>query len=664
MFAVTFSEPASRGSQARCAPEETWGGLQVGSSNPEEGFNMRNTLVTGTIVALALTGFATRASAQNPFLIDGVITPTNNSGVAPQALFTPDPTGTKEFGPLNGANTKVGVINFATPPPTILGDTTMPSKVDLTGVFTQAALGGTDFWFYYAWNRATTSGSGFMAVEFQRAAKPTVCALNYDPINTTALAGCNPWANRDGDGTPQNSDFMILWDQQGNSFGLQNIFARFYNKAAAAFGPAQNLTLAGSAVAVYGGNGSDPSKGEMALNFSAITGAGQNECLTFANIIPNTVTGNSDTADYKDTVLSNFPVASNCGTVTIKKVTVPASTGISFEYTLADGVPMFGVATPDSDCDAGSNLNTCIGTVEHNVTDTITDLLQGNNYTLVESDKPSNYVLDSIVCTPDGGSAVNITAGGTFSVAATKTTACVITNSLAKGDLKIVKTVVGGFGLNDLPGAFSYTLDGNGFYFTDTGLAGGTSCVSGAVCKTVNDTVGSTHTVLEPNPLVGYTASLSSDQIGHANDCTNLTISSTPVTCTVTNTANQASPSAVTRQRVLLFDRANLAGVRRTAGDAGTMSVTFSLYADLAKCTAQTPALTSQSVAVVFPNATDTSVNGIPTTGGYEFKLDTAGDTGSIAHYWRAVFHQTGVNPPNADFTTPCTEITTVRIQQ
>ena len=94
------------------------------------------------------------------------------------------------------------------------------------------------------------------------------------------------------------------------------------------------------------------------------------------------------------------------------------------------------------------------------------------------------------------------------------------------------------------------------------------------------------------------------------------------------------------------------------------MSVTFSLYADATACGAQTGALASQSVPVTFPNGTDTALNGIPTTGGYEFKLDTAGDTGSVAHYWRAVFHQTGVNPPNADFTTPCNEITTVRIQQ
>src|SRR5207237_7583811 len=127
--------------------------------------------------------------------------------VAPGALFTPDPTGTKEFGPINGSATKVGVINFAAPP--ILGDTSITPNVDLTGVYTQAAVLNNDFWFYYAWNRATTSGSGFMAVEFERAAKPTVCSANYDPFSATGLAGCNPWANRDGDGTPGASDFMI-----------------------------------------------------------------------------------------------------------------------------------------------------------------------------------------------------------------------------------------------------------------------------------------------------------------------------------------------------------------------------------------------------------------------------------------------------------------------
>jgi len=411
------------------------------------GIEMRRMTTTCIGVALALTfGMATKAEAAcvpgggtpnaGPFCIDGVITSTDNSGVAPQALFTPDPGSGKEFGPINGSNTKVGVINFNTPPPAILGDTSITPKVNLTGVFTQAAVQGTDFWFYFAWNRATTSGSGFLAVEFERAAKPVICSTSYGPpIDPVGILGCNPWANRAGDGTPQNSDFLILWDQTGNTIGPQNISVRFYNTALAAFGPPQDVSSAGAAVAVYG-NG-DSSKGEMALNFTAIVQGGNTQCLTFANIIPTTVTGNSDTADYKDTVLSNFPVASNCGIVTVKKVTVPAESPATttFGYTLADGTPMFGVAAPDSDCDgAGSNLNTCIGSLKHNETDTIQDLLAGAGYSLVESTLPSTYSLFSIICTPEGGNPIDVTAGPQlkFPVTAGKTTACVITNNFLK----------------------------------------------------------------------------------------------------------------------------------------------------------------------------------------------------------------------------------------
>ena len=49
-------------------------------------------------------------------------------------------------------------------------------------------------------------------------------------------------------------------------------------------------------------------------------------CVNFANIIPGTITGNSDTADYKDTVLAAFPDISNCGTLKVTKVTQPTST--------------------------------------------------------------------------------------------------------------------------------------------------------------------------------------------------------------------------------------------------------------------------------------------------------------------------------------------------
>jgi hypothetical protein len=639
---------------------------------------MRRITTTCIGVALALTvGMATKAGAQppacttpgpanaGPFSIDGCITTTNNSGVA-GALFTPDPVSGAEFGPTNGSTNQLGVINFAATP--MLGDTTQPPKVNLTGVFTQAALSGTDFWFYFAWNRETTNGSGFLAVEFERAAKPTICSSSYGPpIDPVGILGCNPWKNRDGDGTPANSDFLILWDQTGSKIGPQNISVRYYNKSLGAFGPPQDVSGAGAAVALYGFN--DSSKGELGINFSVVTGGGATQCLTFANIIPTTLTGNSDTADYKDTVLSNFPVASNCGTVTVQKLTVPAESPATsvFQYTLSDGQPMFGVPTPDADCTVtGSNLNTCIGELKHNETDTITNLLGGANYHLVENSIATNYNLTSIFCSTDGATAVDITAGGPFTVLATKTTACVITNSLQTGLLKIIKTVVPGFGLNDPPGSFSYTLDGTSAFFTQDKSQGGTTCTSGAVCRTETFNVGTSHTVVEPTPVTGYTVTYSSDLTGHSTDCTGLTISGTPVTCTVTNTATQATPAAVTRQRVLLFDKANIMGLRRFNTGETAMTVTFKVYGDSAACNAQTGALGSEEITIPPDQVAATSVTVGYTTITVEVKEDgAAGAPGATtARFWRALFHQAGTSPANADILTPCSEITTINFIQ
>ena len=66
---------------------------------------MYRSYVTSALIALALTcTVATRASAQNPFNINGVVPDTGIPG-------TVDPSGAaKELGPKNASNTKVGVI--------------------------------------------------------------------------------------------------------------------------------------------------------------------------------------------------------------------------------------------------------------------------------------------------------------------------------------------------------------------------------------------------------------------------------------------------------------------------------------------------------------------------------------------------------------------------
>ena len=170
-------------------------------------------------------------------------------------------------------------------------------------------------WLYFAWERDYNSGSGFIAYEFMQNPAPAGCA--YDTATEAQLiANCNPWANRTA------GDFMILWDQQGNSLDL---YLRTWS------GTAPNLTLGAptllNAAVSQAAYSADGFRGEAAVDLTATIFGGSTACRTFANTIPSTVTGNSDTADYKDTILKTAPPITNCTstTVTTPKDAAPAA---------------------------------------------------------------------------------------------------------------------------------------------------------------------------------------------------------------------------------------------------------------------------------------------------------------------------------------------------
>jgi hypothetical protein len=252
------------------------------------------------------------------------------------------------------------------------------------------------------------------------------------------------------------------------------------------------------------------------------------------------------------------------------------------------------------------------------------------------------------------------TADTTFPVKAGETTSCVITNSVNVGSLQVIKVVSNGFGLTKACTDFKFTLDSTEY-----------SWPVGCSSTFDNLAVGSNHSVTETGTQAGYHES-------YGDDCKDLVIvAGQTKTCTITNTAEQNSVGSLTRQRVLLFDRALLSNIRRTGDgtDATTMSVTFAVYETEAACLAATAAnlggASTENVPVVFGSISATTATvgtvGDGTTGKPVVQIslgDSAGDTGSLVRYWRALFRQTGTTPPNADKLTDCTEITTVRIQQ
>ena len=255
---------------------------------------------------MILASMPVARAADGPFTIDGVIPDANTTEL-------PDLFGNvKELGPLNSNTTKIGVIhNDALP---TLGLTNPNANVDLRRAWldTERDTSTSHDWLYFAWERDSNNGSGFIAYEFMQNPAPAGCA--YDTATDAQLiANCNPWANR------KAGDFMILWDQQGNNLDL---YLRTWS------GTAPNLTLGAptllnSAVseAAYSADGF---RGEAAVDLTATIFGGSTACKTFANTIPSTVTGNSDTADYKDTILQTAPPISNCTSTTVTTPSVGA----------------------------------------------------------------------------------------------------------------------------------------------------------------------------------------------------------------------------------------------------------------------------------------------------------------------------------------------------
>lgn len=252
-------------------------------------------LVVAGAMAVPLAAFA----ADGPYTVDGTIPDAN-------ATELPDLYGNvKELGPLNSNTTKIGVIHSDGLP--TLGLTNPNAQVDLRRAWLDTerdATTGHD-WLYFAWERDANSGSGFIAYEFMQDPPPAACA--YDTATDQQLIdGCNPWANR------RAGDFMILWDQQGNS---RDLYLRTWT------GTAPNLTL-GTATKLddtvsQAQYSSDGFRGEAAVDLTATIFGGSTACKSFANTIPSTVTGNSDTADYKDTILKTAPPITNCTSTTV-----------------------------------------------------------------------------------------------------------------------------------------------------------------------------------------------------------------------------------------------------------------------------------------------------------------------------------------------------------
>ena len=494
----------------------------------------RRGLAAGAVAAVAV-GVTMQASfalpsTTSPYIIDGTIL-TQTEPEKSSTIFDDASGSAPELGPINASSTKLGVIHSAPKP--MLGTTNPNAQVDLKNVWLDTAADSTgDIWLYLAWQRDSNKGSGVIMYEFQQGEKPVAC--DYSKINTPTeadlIAACNPFEKR------QPGDFILVWDQQGGStaigirtWGYTDVNGNgVYNAGIDTLTLGATVTTASDdAEAKYS---SDKFFGEATVNLSdTIFPPTPTSCFTVGNIIPGTVTGNSDTADYKDVVLKDFAESltiSNCGSVEITKDTNPEGGTGQFGYTLArSGGALLDYADPPKTSRTGT-------LTEDGDSETQLNLRTGTNYTLAENiGAGTPYDLSSIVCTLGSSSYTVTTAGANFPVAAGQTTSCLITNQLKTGTLHVTKVLT-----NDNGGTRAIT----GFSFTATGQAGGSAIpfeADGTNSFTVN---AGTYAVAEVGvPIAGYSTT-------YGSNCPAVQVpAGGEATCVITNNDQSASLTLV-----------------------------------------------------------------------------------------------------------------------
>jgi hypothetical protein len=266
---------------------------------------------------------------------------------------------------------------------------------------------------YLAWIRNNVSGTTNFDFEVNKLAQPDLTTPGPKVLNRSV------------------GDLLISYDFQGGA-QKPTLTLRLWTAAGEWGAPA----LLGSTVAegevarvsianFLGGPTTVPAFqfGEAAID---LTAAGvlpdpndpNASCVGFGSAYVKSRSSNAFTAELKDFV-APIPVhIRNCGTIIIKKVTVPSPdpTATSFPFTLTGGPSALNKSF--SLVDGGSN--------------TTTDVKAGNGYVAAET-VPANWVLTSATC-DDGSPVTNI------DVSVDETVTCTFTNTLQRGAITVTKT--------------------------------------------------------------------------------------------------------------------------------------------------------------------------------------------------------------------------------
>ncbi len=402
------------------------------------------------------------------------------------------------------------------PVPSVVTGSIPNNKSDLTRFYVNFERSATnDFLLYLAWERANVLGNANMDFEINQLQTPS--ANGVTPVRTPGDVLIT-FDFTNGGGNPQLG--LLTWLDSTNG----TVADCFASNALPCWGDRVDLVAANEAegavnalLSVVDTNPPAPAGGNVlpALTFGEVgvdlTESGifpANKCEHFGSAFLNSRSSASFTSEMKDFIAPVNINISNCGTIVVKKVTVPSPdpTNESFNFSL-NGPASPNITLPKTFSLMNGQSNT-------------TQVFANSGYNVAET-VPLGWVLTSATC-DNGDPVTNITVG------LNQTVTCTFTNT-AEGTL-IVKKVTNP--ASDTTTVFTFTAGG--------GLSPTSFTLLNLGSKTYPDLLAGSGYNVSENSIANWDLT-SAVCDGTGNTPANITI--TPggtVTCTFTNTERGA----------------------------------------------------------------------------------------------------------------------------
>jgi len=497
---------------------------------------------------------------------------------------------------------------------TVVSGSIPPNKNDLTRFYeasAQAASG--DIFLYLGWERLVNIGNANLDFEINQNATAGFTSSTTGPVTLNRTAG-DLLVTYDFGGSGAPTLGLLKWVTTGATAQC------FSANALPCWGNRVNLSAAGEAEgAVNTGTILDPISGanlgaglfgEASINLTAAGVFPSGACAAFGSTFLKSRSSSSFTAEIKD-FIAPVPVnISNCGSITIHKVTENGDSSFGYGTTGGLSPSTFSLAN------GGSQAYASVNSGGYSVTENLT-----------AAQTAAGWTLKGVSCTSSGSGTSTSTTGATISITEGfgGVVDCTYTNhiNLSPTIATVLSTTTANVGdsIND-----SSTLSGA------TSNAGGTvtyHVYSGADTCTGTDLLNSTVTVTNGvvpdssafTPLSAGTYSFQAVYTGDANNNGASSVCSTEQLLVKTNPSIGTTLSATSVDvGSTVHDSSSLSGA---TGDAGGQ-VTYTVYTNN---TCTTGARAAGTVTVTNGVVPDSNALAFNTAGTFYWQAVYTGDT-------------------------------------